>query len=90
MDYSTAAVAIESNRTRYAELGLIESESVTLMVAAAELSALATPTAPALGDVMTWGGSTFTVRDVAPFNPDGSTDASGFATPIYYTVIGSL
>lgn len=62
------AMRVRGNPKRYEALGLVEAEAPTLLFA---------PTTygdeVALGATCTWGGGTFTVRDVSPVGPDGDT-----------------
>lgn len=59
---------------RYARLALLPSRAPTLLFAASTYG-----DAVALGDVVTWGGLTYTVRDIEPVAPDG--------TPIVASVV---
>lgn len=72
-----AAVQIAADPKTYARLGLLESEAVSLLVATTTYGA-----SIALGATFTWGGQTYTVRDVGyGAAPDG--------TPIVSTVVGA-
>ena len=62
---------------RIKQLDLVSLTTVVLLIAAAGLAF-----APRPVDVVTWGGETYTVRDVVPLNVDG-------AAPILYTVFAS-
>jgi hypothetical protein len=52
---------------RYAALGLVESESPSLLFVPDTFGAI-----PPLNGTLTWGGVGYTVRDVEPLAPDGT------------------
>ena len=62
-----AAIRVSGNPLRYSQLGLVQSESPTLLCAPTTFGSL-----PTLGATVTWGGTTYTVRDVEPLAPDGT------------------
>lgn len=61
------AVRVRGRPDTYDALQLVESQAPTLLFAATTFGQ-----APALGATVTWGGETYTVRDVNPVAPDGS------------------
>lgn len=69
VDASVSGYAIRTrgNPLRYQALGLVQSESPTLLF---------TPTTygdqPVVGSTVTWGGVVYTVKDVEPVEPDGN------------------
>jgi hypothetical protein len=62
-----SAIRVRGNPDTYETLKLIESQAPTLLFAPATYG-----DAPSLGAVVSWGGTTYTVRDVQPVAPDGS------------------
>lgn len=60
------AVEVPGDLTEYAELGLIQSEPVTLMFAPTTYGET-----PALGTVVTWAGKGRTLRAIRPIRPAG-------------------
>jgi hypothetical protein len=62
-----AAVQVTGNTKRYAELGLVEANTRTLLFAPTTYGA-----SPDLGMACTWGGEEFVVRDAPTLAPDGS------------------
>lgn len=61
------AVRVGGNPIRYRDLGLSLTEAPSLLVAPTTYGQ-----APPLGATVSWGSLTYTVRDVAPVDPDGS------------------
>lgn len=62
-----AAIRTQGDPLRYRELGLIETEAPTFLFAPDTYGDLVP-----LGAQMTFGGQTFTARDVEPIAPDGT------------------
>lgn len=62
------AVRVPGDPKRYGDLGLLESQAPTLLFVPTTLGE-----EPELGATCAWGGETFTVADVEPLAPDGST-----------------
>lgn len=61
------AVQVAGDPERYRDLGLIETEARTLLVAPTTFGQV-----PAVGAAVTWGGVTWTVRWLEPVAPDGT------------------
>lgn len=76
-DVTGRAVQIDSDPDRFAALGLVLVNPVTLLVAASGLTVTPAPNMP-----MTWASKTYTIRDVDAVAPSGD--------PIVYAVIGSV
>ncbi len=74
-DATGRAVQIDSDPDRFRALGLTLANSVTLLIAALNLSVTPRP-----GMYITWAGITYSIKDVEAVAPDG--------VPIMYTVIG--
>lgn len=55
------------NPQRWIALSLIQSEAPRLLFGSTTAGSL-----PALGATVSWGGTTYTVRDVEPIEPDGT------------------
>lgn len=55
------------NPQRWRDLELIQSEAPRLLFGSTTAGSL-----PALGATLVWGGTTYTVRDVDPIEPDGT------------------
>ena len=70
------AVQIPDDPRRFALLGLVISDPVTLIVGASGLGTTPTP-----GKLMAFGSRVYTIRNVEPVAPSGE--------PIIYTVIGA-
>lgn len=62
-----AAIRIAGNPLRYQALGLTQTEAPTLLFAPTTFGSL-----PVLGASVTFGGVTYTVRDVEPLALDGT------------------
>lgn len=66
-----AAVRVEPRSMldvdRYRALSLVESQAPTLLFCPTTFGSL-----PKAGDTVVWGGTTLTVRDVNPLEPDGT------------------
>lgn len=62
-----AAMRVKGDPRKYATLGLTEHEAPTLFFVATTYGDV-----PPLGASVSFGGATYTVRDVAPFAPDGT------------------
>lgn len=60
------AIRVRGNPIRYRDLGLTETEAVTLFFVPGSQGAL-----PDLGAVGSWGSLPYTVRDVSPLDVDG-------------------
>lgn len=75
-DATGYALEIEGDPDTYRALSLIQSNPVTLLIAASGLGITPRP-----GVVMTWAGTAYTIRLSNPTGPDG--------TPILWTVVGS-
>jgi hypothetical protein len=69
------AVQIDGDPDRFAALSLVLVNPVTLLVAAMGLAIV-----PAPGGTFVWAGKTYTIKDVEPVAPDG--------TSIIYTITG--
>ena len=61
------AVRVRGRARTYEALGLIESKAPTLLFAPDTYGS-----EPVLGSTLSWGGTTYTVRDVEPVAPDGT------------------
>ncbi len=61
------ALRVRGDPDRYRALSLVEAQAPTLLFTPTTYGAL-----PALGASVTWGGTVYTVRDVAPLAPDGT------------------
>lgn len=75
-DATGYALQLEGDADTYRALSLIQSNPVTLMIAASGLTITPRP-----GMAFTWASTAYTIRTADPFGPDG--------TPIYFTVVGS-
>lgn len=64
---SGSAVRVKGNPKTYEALKLVEAEAPTLLFAPTTYGQL-----PELGAVVSWGGVSYTVKDVAPVAPDGN------------------
>lgn len=69
VDASVSGYAIRTrgNPLRYQALNLVQSESPSLLFAPTTYGAQ-----PVIGSTVTWGGVTYTCRDVEPVEPDGN------------------
>lgn len=76
-DVTGRAVEIPGDPNTYQALSLVQSNPVTLLLAASGLTIT-----PAPGMSFTWAGTAYTVRLVSPLAPDG--------TPVIYTVVGAV
>lgn len=72
-----AAVEVPGDPDRFAALGLVLANPVVLLVAATGLEIT-----PAPGMAFTWGGVTYTIKNVEKVAPDG-------VTVVLWTLIGS-
>lgn len=61
------AAQVEGEPERYQALGLVASQAPTLLFVPATYGDEVDP-----GDTVSWGGKTWTVRDVEPIAPDGT------------------
>lgn len=61
------ALRVKGDPQRYRDLGLTESEAPTLLTVPSTYGGT-----PALNASVTFGGQTYTVRDVEPLAPDGT------------------
>lgn len=76
-----ATVPSSADQTRYEALGLVVSETVTLLVAASELTAAGFT--PMVGDPLVWAGIAYTVREISTLDPDGK------GAPILFTLVAA-
>jgi hypothetical protein len=60
------AIRVKGDPIKYRDLGLTESEAPTLFFVP-----LAQGDLPALASTVSWGGETYTVRDLRPLDVDG-------------------
>jgi hypothetical protein len=60
------AMQVAGDPRRYAELRLVQSEAPALFFVPATIGTL-----PAALSTVVWNGLTYSVRDIAPFGPDG-------------------
>lgn len=61
------ALRVKGNPITYAALNLVQSEAPTLLFAPSTYGQM-----PVLGSSVTWGGQSYTVRDVNPLAPNGT------------------
>jgi hypothetical protein len=74
------AVQGTNDVNKLAQLNLLTVKTVTLLIAAASLSA---PVEPDNGMLMVWANTAYYVRNVETVKPDG-------VTPILYVVVGAV
>jgi hypothetical protein len=73
-DATALAIQKKDDPERYAALGLTMAGSVNLLIAGGDA-------VPAVGMAFTWAGTTYTIKDVEPVAPAG--------TSYYFDVVGS-